>query len=66
MHELNEPSETIVLWEHYRLWGFKGGTRGAPLCQETSVRRIVNIELRSLRKELELVNKGNEIPHDVH
>ena len=25
------PSETIVLSEHYRLWGFKGDTRGSPI-----------------------------------
>ena len=39
------PSETIVLSEHYRLWGFKGGARGKmpPLCRETSVSRTANV-----------------------
>ena len=29
------PSETIVLWEHYRLRGLRGAPEVPPLCRET-------------------------------
>ena len=39
------PSESIVLPKHYRLEGFKGGTRGAPIMPRDAVSRTANEKL---------------------
>ena len=36
-------SETIVLSEHYRLWGSSGGTRGSPIMPRDAVSRTANV-----------------------